>query len=529
MNVDPHSTTYKQYRAPKQHGDALICPPSNQAGKLISGNQRLQQKQGTFASIRDRARSHLVTAALKYTREYRDIAIGDNLISRPIVMSGHQPTLFHPGVWFKNFALSKIAEQQNAVPINLVIDNDAAASSEIRVPFIDSLSGKAKYRSIAFDRLGGGVPYEQFNLSDPSRFESFPNRVTECIRSLVETPCVNPLWMHARAAIQRSMNVGTIFSEARHSLEAHCGLETLELPLSTICESNTFSEFALMILDDLPRFHECYNESIEDYRLAHRIRSTSHPVPNLQTNDEWHEAPFWIYGEDNPKRRPAWIRKAGKRLIISDGEQRERVITLTEPTESSDAFHEMTDDQFKIRPRALITTMYARIILSDLFLHGIGGGKYDQLGDRIIRRFFSFNPPHFTVISATATLPVSQKVDNQIEINRIQRTIRDTVYQPETFAQEMNLPETLITQKQSLLTHIPKRGQRKQWHLEMESLNKKLAKHLLVKRNQLRGELQSKQIESNSARILANREHPFCLFDLNHLNEVFESMLLEAN
>ena len=86
--------------------------------------------------------------------------------------------------------------------------------------------------------------------------------------------------MHANSAKARSNNLGHV-SGSRHSLETHCGLQTLEVPLSTICNHVTFFDFILRILSELPRFHQCYNESIMDYRLAHRIRSTSHPVPNL--------------------------------------------------------------------------------------------------------------------------------------------------------------------------------------------------------------------------------------------------------
>ena len=42
----------------------------------------------------------------------------------------------------------------------------------------------------------------------------------------------------------------------------------------------------------------------------------------------------------------------------------------------------------RLRPRALTTTMYLRLAMGDLFLHGIGGAKYDQLTDRIIEHFF---------------------------------------------------------------------------------------------------------------------------------------------
>ena len=60
----------------------------------------------------------------------------------------------------------------------------------------------------------------------------------------------------------------------------------------------------------------------------------------------------------------------------------------------------------EIRPRALITTMYARLFLSDLFIHGIGGAKYDELTDAIIRRFFGIEPPAYMTVTGTVRLPI---------------------------------------------------------------------------------------------------------------------------
>ena len=46
--------------------------------------------------------------------------------------------------------------------------------------------------------------------------------------------------------------------------------------------------------------------------------------------------------------------------------------------------------------------MYARVVLGDLFLHGIGGGKYDELTDAIVGRFLGVAPPEFAVVTADA-------------------------------------------------------------------------------------------------------------------------------
>ena len=517
---------YKGYRAPKNHGDALISPSFGEAAELIRENQTTRS-QHPMASIRPQARKQLIASAFQPTSQYRDVS-DLNRNSDCMVLSGHQPTLCHPGVWFKNFALSKIAEQQNATAVNLVIDNDVAIGSSIRVPVIETASGGAYYEAIDFDDAGGGVPFEQMELRDHARFDSFANRVTKTIAPLVETPCINHLWMHAQVAKQRSNNLGTIFAEARHSLETHCNLRTLEVPLSHVCETRSFLEFILHLVGDLPRFHQCYNDSVAHYRTAHGIRSSSHPVPNLRKQDEWLEAPLWIYGDGDPNRRPSWIKLSKEHLTISDGNYRERTIHLNHPDESVEELAAALGPDFKIRPRALVTTMYARMILSDLFLHGIGGGKYDQLGDQIARSFFGSEPTHYIVISATALLPAVQTSILTNNTRQLTRSIRDTIYQPERFAGELDLPAGLLQQKRELLQEIPRKGQRKQWHRQMELINRELAAGLADRRSVLEQELKQDRVRSAAHRIIANREHPFCLFDLNYLMETFESMLTET-
>ena len=47
---------------------------------------------------------------------------------RSIFLAGHQPQLFHPGVWFKNFALDRLARRHGAVAVNLVVDSDTIKS-----------------------------------------------------------------------------------------------------------------------------------------------------------------------------------------------------------------------------------------------------------------------------------------------------------------------------------------------------------------------------------------------------------------
>jgi hypothetical protein len=49
--------------------------------------------------------------------------------------------------------------------------------------------------------------------------------------------------------------------------------------------------------------------------------------------------------------------------------------------------------------------MYLRMFVFDQFIHGIGGGQYDQVTDALIGSHFGIAPPAFAVATATMYLP----------------------------------------------------------------------------------------------------------------------------
>ncbi len=522
------ATGYRNYRAPQTHGTAVIEPPIGDSGQLLETNRDRAKHYGAFFdSLRSRARRQMIDDAICYTSAYRKVDFVSYSDDTPIVMAGHQPAIFHPGVWFKNFALSRIGQDVGGIAINLAVDNDVASGSSIRVPVVDA-SGNATLTSVAYDQAGGGVPYEQTTIGDRSVFDQFDKNVAEVIRPLVHNPCVSEFWKHAVAAANRCGVAGCALAQARHGFEDELGLKTLELPLGVLCKSSAFAEFVLAILTELPLFVRCYNEAADHYRAAHGIRSSAHPVPNLDADNGWLEAPLWIYGNDSPKRRAAWVSIAGDQLVISDRDPnspKEISIDVSHPKLAAEQLASKLSPNFKLRPRALLTTMYARLVLSDLFLHGIGGAKYDQLGDRIITSFFGITPPEFMVVSATIKLPGSEADSQEDAIRNLRRKFRDTYYQPERFAGEVSLDENLLARKRELLQSIPE-GSKHAWHHELSGINRQLAAQLEGLRERLSRELAERQRRVASQSILASREHPFCLFPADYLAKEFGKLLV---
>ncbi len=554
-------TAYQTYRAPKHHGDVLASPDwPEQSGLLADNRQSLSTWSLRIADLswpayQQQARQQLIALATQYTSRYRDVSfatkrqVGEGRVAREpggnesassnsdtaealpcIVMSGHQPTLFHPGVWFKNFALDHVGrtarmQYPGAVAINLVIDNDVASAPSIRVPVWEQ--GELRQEAVPFDTASGGVPYEQSRIKDRALFETFGKRVADTIEPFVRTPLVERLWTHAIRAAGNCENSSCVIAHARHALEGELGLETLELPLSYACRTESFALFALAIFASANSFRGFYNTSLAEYRLAHGIRSTAHPVPPLGADPEWTETPFWIYGDDQPQRRSAWVRRnADGTLEISN--RAGKSVMLTQPVGSRAAADELLSvmsNTWKLRPKALVTTMYARMVLSDLFIHGIGGAKYDQLGDQIASQFFGVTPPRMLVVSATLHLPVMHQIPQFRSVKQVRQRLRDLRFNPERLADEWTLPSELLQQKQALLNSMPPRGERRAWHQSLQLLNARLTALLADAKVELEAELRDSIRAQATTAMLRSREYSFCLFDEERLQAAFRSSL----
>ena len=70
----------------------------------------------SLAELSRQARAELLDAAQTWTAAYREANLSSRDPQGLIFLAGHQPELFHPGVWFKNFALGAVARQHGARP-----------------------------------------------------------------------------------------------------------------------------------------------------------------------------------------------------------------------------------------------------------------------------------------------------------------------------------------------------------------------------------------------------------------------------
>ncbi|QDS97745.1 hypothetical protein [Adhaeretor mobilis] len=522
---------YPKYQAPRQNGQILVVPQWEQLPVEIQKNrERLSQPDlnvfgATLSILREQAHSECFAAAYQHVACYTEIP--ELSSEAPLVVTGHQPTLMHPGVWLKNFAAGRLAKRVQGTALNLIIDNDLCPAPSFRVPTgtVDS----PRVSQVPWDSPMAGVPFEERFVSDRSIWESFGKRATETIRPLVAKPMLETWWPQVLKETAGGLPAGLRLAQARHQTEQEWGLRNLELPQSRVCNTRAFRFFLSGILQDLSHFLAAYNRALSDYRRAHKLRNHAQPLPNLDEDGDWMEAPFWVWTKENPQRHPLYARPQPDCVELTDRQGWRANLPLAGNSEfdiAVEALEALEIAGTKIRSRALTTTLFARVFLADLFIHGIGGGKYDQVTDSLCRDFFGFEPPSYAVISGTLQLPIDHPSGNAVEVRQQRNQLREYKFHGEKHIRASELSEVeresfekAFNQKRAAIELRKTPENAAERHRIIESANSVMRRLLETRRVEAENCLEQLTGRVRVNRILDSREYAFCLFPQTGLRE----------
>lgn len=540
-----------RWPAPTGHGQRILVPSLRQLQDLLKQQQTgspgaswqgdntvlplpsdLAFCGSSFSDLRSSAIQSAVKLAYRYTSSYLPVELPQVGERTPIIMGGHQPELFHCGVWFKNFVLSKLAREAHGVAIHFLVDNDVCRATNIRVPARTAEGWRTT--EFPYDVGNPSQPWENCRLKDRVTWESFAQRVLAELPPMPHTPLIERLWKHAILRSRHSDSLGLLLSQARHLLESELGLETLEVPLSTLVGTIEFAKFSMQLLSDAPRLHAIYNAEIQSYRAAHRIRNHAQPVPQLSSENGWLEVPWWCYRNDATERQALWVYSKGQQLTLSDRNNWQITIENPATPEAAAKWQSILLSGMRLRPRALLTTMYARLFLCNLFLHGLGGARYDQLTDKIIGQYFAVQPPPVAVASATLHLPLDAQTNQSTgdvdqQLAQWQQNLRAAQNNPEAVLNyarvenqaERSLWDQLLVEKRALLSTIPPKGEKWQWHSSIKDVNQRLAELSKPHLVQIQSRIDDLQRLQTQQSIRFSRDYSFCLFPVQTIQECF--------
>jgi hypothetical protein len=231
-------------------------------------------------------------------------------------------------------------------------------------------------------------------------------------------------------------------------------------------------------------------------------------------------------------RRRVFVRQEPGVVLLSDGEVVLAKLPLGPERDACCAVRELqklTACGIRFRTRALTTTLFARLCFADLFVHGIGGAKYDQMTDRIVARFFGLPAPEFLTLSATVQLPAPGFPVAPQDECRLRHQLRELDYNS-----DRHLPpgladdaRPLADEKQRLLIEqqaardarrtarsAPAGTKRAGYgrFRRLQEINRLLAEYTRRDREQIEVELSRTRHQLSANAVLHDREYAFCLY-----------------
>lgn len=353
----------------------------------------------------------------------------------PLVMSGHQAILWHPGILAKYIAASACARAAGAAAAWVVVDQDTPPPHELAWP---------RRTSINSDRVLIGA--QRLNYAAPCDHD-----VPACARPTLvagtaedDSLFIDPAGAlpRIRAAINHAPSSPNAAAQVTRAIESLLPPSVAPVPAffaTSIARTDFFAAMVRHMRSDPRRCIETYNAA-----------ALAHPDADIRPLDaSVLELPLWhISGP---------LGRATRRLVVAGDLE---VIPA----------HELA-------PRALLMTALLRLAACDLFIHGTGGVAYDRITGAWIASWLGPDtaPAPTALATATLLLPLDAAPPDPLadEATTAQLAYRDALHKPGSLGDQ-----TLESQRRALVESIAASAYRsaQREHLYRD-LHRLLARH----------------------------------------------------
>lgn len=329
----------------------------------------------------------------------------------PILATGHQATLWHPGILAKYLSLDAAREATGFAAANVIVDQDVEDFGGFDVPVLRA-DGSLAAKRIELAHAKTDVPialHGAFQPIAPSRATYAGEFIAHGVERIV-------------SAVEQHTNAPNAARQMAHALEDL--MQPWAKPFASVFASDLSStSLARAIVQHMASDpHACaeaYNRAISD--------TPETGIPPLLVRDDYVELPLWRVGSDGRRQRAydsdvhAWLDLHAHRK-----------------TTQSIA----NENAFMLMPRALLMTAIIRLGLCDLFIHGTGGARYDVIMEQWIKAWLGVRVAPVAVVTATVRLPLQHETDT--DFISAKRTARKMWHDPAAHANAVassdNLP-----------------------------------------------------------------------------------------
>lgn len=256
---------------------------------------------------------------------------------RPIVMTGHQPIIWHAGILAKYLAADAIAEKFNGIQSRLLIDHDDDDPFAFRVPVLDD-QGITREQSINLaDNRREGQPIRSRPAAETGAIPDLNYALPSVAGGVARIHDALAAHTHAPSAAHQ-------FARALDDLLAPHTSDTpsCSVMATDLSRTDLYAELVRRMLADPRAMGEAYNRAAAAFPDA--------GIKPLSITDERTELPLWHLAPDGLTRTHVW----------------------------SDSMPRIEHTAAK----ALFMTGLFRLAGCDLFIHGTGGLVYDRVTEQ---------------------------------------------------------------------------------------------------------------------------------------------------
>lgn len=290
---------------------------------------------------------------------------------RPVVMSGHQPIVFHSGILAKLIALDEASKRFNAQAVWIVPDMDAVNPGQIRMPIGQGGALRAEHielYSSADIRIGlAGVSHRSMEIDSGA---------SEQLEPMIE-------WLDQYASVE-SLAQQFGYGVIEYVCE-QLGIDTPRILFASELMTSPLLAGMVEIMRSEPmRCVQAYNNAVGNHPDA--------GVRLLAIEDDRIELPLW------------GCRKNESRVAID--------------TSNVDSF-----ESDELLPRGLLMSGLARLHLADLFIHGTGGFVYDLISEEWFKDWLGEELSPMAMVTATHRLDLGFDTDELDSMQSPRRAI----------------------------------------------------------------------------------------------------------
>ncbi len=389
------------------------------------------------------------------------LGTGQPVAGHTTIATGHQASLWHPGILAKGFAMSAAAGRMAAGMFHVVVDQDVHPALRLELPVIGSQRLSVQVIELGpYDNAvptGFQPPVEpgliRRNLIEAARRlgDALPIDVQPVVEAFGDPPEGQTLAQQVTVALER----------LRAPL---AGGPSPVLFVSQMIRWPIYGQLLKTILGDARRCVTSYNQAVGAYPDA--------GVARLQVEPDRVELPLWAVAWSQPRLR-VFADLAGPRpmFTLDNGEP----MTLG---------HGKTDQpdpktgRYQLAPRALLMTAFLRRWCCNLFIHGTGGGRYDRVTARWWGDWRGEDLAPITIVSADLPMRFSVPISDATQLQKAVWWARHVRYNVDRVMPAELLDAKDVARKHCLLDHMDDdrdRSRRAAAFAELHQINRRLA------------------------------------------------------